>query len=40
MLNILVDGGANGFAFSQWDYGRVTSVVNPRITRLGLRYSF
>jgi hypothetical protein len=40
MLNILVDGGANGFAFSQWDYGRVTSVVSPRITRLGLRYSF
>jgi hypothetical protein len=40
VLNILVNGGANGVAFSQWDYGRVTSVVSPRITRLGLRYSF
>jgi hypothetical protein len=40
VLNILVDGGPNGVVYNQWDYGRVTSVVGPRITRLGLRYSF
>jgi hypothetical protein len=40
VLNILIDGGVNGVAYRQWDYGRVTSVVGPRVTRLGLRYSF
>jgi len=40
VLNILVDGGPNGVVYTQWDYGNVTSVVGPRITRLGLRYSF
>jgi len=40
VLNILVTGGPNGVMYNQWEYGRVTSVVSPQITRLGLKYSF
>jgi hypothetical protein len=40
VLNILLTGGPNGVKYDQWAYGQVTSVVGPRITRLGVRYSF
>jgi outer membrane receptor protein involved in Fe transport len=40
VLNATNDGAASQVGVAGWDYGRVYSVVPPRIMRLGLRYSF